>query len=69
MEHVHVHLHALRRSFATRAIENNMPSKTLQNVMGHAKLDPTMDLYIHATDQTLENDIQRLEGIFNAVNF
>lgn len=65
----HVHPHALRHSFATRAIENNMPPKTLQKIMGHAKLELTMDLYVHVTDQTLENDMQRLEGIFNAVNF
>ena len=65
----HIHPHALRHSFATRAIENNMPPKTLQKIMGHAKLELTMDLYVHVTDQTLENDMQRLEGIFDAVNF
>jgi len=65
----HVHPHALRHSFATRAIENNMPPKTLQKIMGHAKLELTMDLYVHVTDQTLENDMQRLEGIFSAVNY
>jgi len=65
----HVHPHALRHSFATRAIENGMPPKTLQKIMGHAKLELTMDLYVHVTDQTLENDMQRLEGIFSAVNY
>lgn len=65
----YVHPHALRHSFATRAIENNMPPKTLQKIMGHSKLELTMDLYVHVTDQTIENDMQRLEGIFSAVNF
>ena len=41
----HFTCHDLRDTFATRCIEAGMTPNTLKNILGHAKLSMTMDLY------------------------
>lgn len=53
--------HALRHTFATRAIENGMNPKTLQKIMGHSTLQMTMDLYCHVTNDTLFDEMKKME--------
>lgn len=65
----HVYPHALRHTFATRCFEQDMPPKTVQHLLGHATLQMTMDLYVHLTEQKKIADMQKLEGLFNAVNY
>ena len=38
--------HTLRHSFATRAIEHGVNPKTVQHILGHSKLDMTMNVYV-----------------------
>ena len=52
--------HALRATFATRCIEQNMQPRTLQELLGHADFGLTMNLYGHVTDDTLENAMNNL---------
>ncbi len=53
--------HTFRHTFATRAIERGMNPKTLQRILGHAKLQMTMDLYCHVTDDTLFSEMRKFE--------
>lgn len=39
--------HALRHTFATRALEKNVDFKTLSAILGHANVTTTMNLYQH----------------------
>ena len=39
--------HALRHTFATRALEANVDYKTLSVLLGHANVTTTMNLYQH----------------------
>ncbi|MCI7532255.1 MAG: site-specific integrase [Lachnobacterium sp.] len=55
--------HTFRHTFATRAIENGMNPKTLQKILGHASLQMTMDLYCHVTDDTLYEEMQKMEQV------
>jgi integrase len=45
-------VHALRHTFATRAVENGMDYRTLSEILGHARVAITMQLYVHSTDET-----------------
>ena len=45
-------MHALRHTYATRAIERGVNPKTLQELLGHASLQTTMDTYVHVTDDS-----------------
>lgn len=56
-----IHMHTLRHSFATRAIENGMKPKVLQGILGHATFGVTMDLYVHITDEEQHKEIQKCE--------
>ena len=65
----HVYPHALRHTFATRCFERDMPPKTVQHILGHATVQMTMDLYTHITEPKKKADMQKLEGLFSAVNY
>ncbi len=54
-------MHALRHTYATRAIESGMQPKTLQKLLGHASLKTTMDRYVHVTDDSMEMGIRLFE--------
>ena len=53
--------HALRDTFATRAIENGMNPKTLQEIMGHNDYKITMNLYGHVMEETKEKEMNAID--------
>lgn len=53
--------HAFRATFATRAIEQGIAPRTLQELLGHADFGITMNLYGHVTDNTLESAMNKIE--------
>lgn len=55
-------MHALRHTYATRAIESGMQPKVLQKLLGHASIKTTMDRYVHVTDDSLENGVKQFEA-------
>lgn len=52
--------HGLRHTFATRCIEAGILPKNLQKIMGHERITMTMELYVHATDDGIVNDMRKL---------
>ena len=54
-------MHALRHTYATRAIESGMQPKVLQKLLGHASIKTTMDRYVHVTDTSLTNAVKQFE--------
>lgn len=54
--------HVLRHTYATRAIERDVPPKVLQKLLGHSNLSTTMDRYVHVTSDSMALAIQRFEG-------
>ena len=59
--------HCFRHSFATRCFEANIPPKTVQQFLGHASLQMTMDLYTHVLGNQKQEDMQKLESILDSV--
>lgn len=55
-------MHALRHTYATRAIERGVNPKTLQELLGHASLQVTMDTYVHITNESKIQAVRRFEG-------
>lgn len=47
----HYTFHALRHTFATRAMEQGMDAKTLSMLLGHYSVSFTMDTYTHVQDK------------------
>ena len=54
-------MHALRHTYATRAIESGMQPKVLQKLLGHASIKTTMDKYVHVTDDSLFQAVRQFE--------
>ena len=50
-------MHALRHTYATRAIESGMQPKVLQKLLGHASSKTTMDRYVHVTDDSMKKAV------------
>lgn len=61
-------MHALRHTYATRAIESGMNPKTLQKLLGHASIKTTMDRYVHVTDDSMQNAVRQFEAYQFAEN-
>ena len=54
-------MHALRHTYATRAIERGVPPKVLQQLLGHASIKTTMDRYVHVTDESMVNAVRQFQ--------
>ena len=51
----HFTFHALRHTFASRALEQGMDAKTLSVILGHSSVAFTLDRYAHVlTDHKIE---------------
>lgn len=59
-----LNFHALRHTFATRAIECGMDIKTLSEIMGHKNASITLNRYAHSMMDTKIEMMNKLENIF-----
>ena len=55
-------VHQLRHTFCTRLCENSSNVKAIQEIMGHADITTTMNVYADATRQAKKNTLEAMEG-------
>lgn len=53
--------YSLRDSFATRLDQLRVPTKEVQELLGHANVTTTLNSYIHDNEQTWRNVLDTLE--------
>ena len=62
----HINFHALRHTFATRALElDDVGLKTVSEALGHAKASTTLNMYVHSEDkkkQEMARKFNRMSG-------
>lgn len=61
-------MHAFRHTFATRCLEAGIQPKVIQQYLGHASLQMTMDLYVHVTKEQSVREIRLLEKLDNEMD-
>lgn len=58
----HFSVHNLRHTFCNRMCENETNLKVIQEIMGHADISTTMDIYNEATREQKQQSFANLEG-------
>ena len=53
--------HALRHTFATRALESGIPAKVVSTTLGHSSVQFTLDIYTHVLDDVKLDEINKLD--------
>lgn len=58
----HFSAHNLRHTFCTRFCENESNVKVIQEIMGHADIETTLNIYAEATKEKKKESFSNLEG-------
>lgn len=57
------HFHTLRHTFTTNLISNGAPIKDVQELLGHAKADTTLNIYAHSTREAKRTSARMLDKV------
>ena len=64
LEIKHRNVHAMRHTFATRALESGMKPIVVSRLLGHASIQITMDIYGHEIPDFAEQELEKMEEIY-----
>lgn len=59
-----INFHALRHTFATRAMEAGMDIKVLSSILGHAQASTTLNLYAHALPDHKRQSMEKMSSFY-----
>jgi integrase len=57
--------HAMRHTFASMLIEDGEDIRNVQELLGHATLSTTADIYSHVAERTKKKVMNRMQGLIN----
>ncbi len=63
----HFSCHSLRHTFTTRMIESGTNVKVIQEILGHADISTTLDIYADVTEDTKVKTFKELEDSFKSI--
>lgn len=55
-----INFHALRHTFATRAVEQEFDVKSLSEILGHSSVRFTLERYVHPSDEYKKMNLEKL---------
>ena len=55
--------HSLRHTFATRALEQGVDIKTLSDILGHASVSTTLNIYTHSLTKHKKQQIRKIKRL------
>ena len=58
-----LNFHCLRHTFATRALENKMDIKTLSEILGHANVSTTLNVYTHSLIDHKKQQMRKIKKL------
>ncbi len=58
-----IHFHALRHTFATRAVEANFDIKTLSELLGHSNVSITLNKYVHSSMELKKKNMDKMKPL------
>ena len=61
----HFTFHALRHTFASRAMEQGMDAKTLSTILGHYSVSFTLDTYAHVLNEHKQEGMALMNELYN----
>ena len=61
-----INFHALRHTFATRALEAGMDIKVLSSILGHAQASTTLNLYAHALTDHKKQSMDKMSSFYGS---
>ncbi|MCM1316476.1 MAG: site-specific integrase [Prevotella sp.] len=64
----HFTFHALRHTFASRAMEQDMDAKTLSSILGHYSVAFTLDTYAHVLDNHKREEMMLMGNLFESLS-
>ena len=62
----HIKFHALRHTFATRAIEDGVDVATVSGLLGHSDTTTTMHFYVHPRDEAMRAAMRGIKPVGTA---